>query len=69
MVELHAAALVIGTDTFFNSESVLLAAQALSHTIPAMYQYRRFAAAGGLVSYAGSITGAYRVAGAYVGRI
>ena len=69
MVELHADALVIGTDTFFNSESVLLAAQALSHTIPAMYQYREFAAAGGLVSYSGSITGAYRVAGAYVGRI
>ena len=40
MVELHADALVIGTDTFFNSESVLIAAQALSHTIPAMYQYR-----------------------------
>ena len=69
MVELHVNALVIGTDTFFNSESVLLAAQALSNAIPAMYQYREFAAAGGLVSYSGSITGAYRVAGIYAGRI
>jgi putative tryptophan/tyrosine transport system substrate-binding protein len=69
MVELHADALVIGTDTFFNSESALLAKQALSHAIPAMYQYREFAAAGGLVSYAGSITDAYHVAGVYAGRI
>lgn len=69
MVELHAEALVIGTDTFFNSESGLLAKLALSHAIPAMYQYREFVAAGGLVSYAGSITDAYHVAGNYAGRI
>jgi putative tryptophan/tyrosine transport system substrate-binding protein len=69
MVELHADALVIGTDTFFNSESALLATQALSHAIPAMYQYREFTAAGGLVSYAGSITDAYHIAGVYAGRI
>ena len=34
-----------------------------------MYQYREFAAAGGLVSYSGSITDAYHVAGVYTGRI
>jgi putative ABC transport system substrate-binding protein len=69
MVELHADALVIGTDTFFNSESVRLAALALHHALPAMYQYREFAATGGLVSYSGSITDAYHVAGVYTGRI
>ena len=69
MAELHADALVIGTDTFFNSQSVRLAALALRHAVPAMYQYREFAAAGGLVSYSGSITDAYHVAGVYTGRI
>jgi putative tryptophan/tyrosine transport system substrate-binding protein len=69
LVESHAGALVIGTDTFFNSQSARLAGLALRHAVPAMYQYREFAAVGGLVSYAGSITDAYRVAGVYAGRI
>jgi putative ABC transport system substrate-binding protein len=69
MVELHINALVIGTDTFFNSQSVRLAELALRYTMPAMYQYREFAAAGGLVSYSGSITDAYHLAGVYAGRI
>jgi putative tryptophan/tyrosine transport system substrate-binding protein len=69
MGELHADALIIGTDTFYNSQSVRLAELALSYRLPAMYQYREFAAAGGLVSYSGSITDAYRVAGVYAGRI
>lgn len=67
--KLRAGALVIGTDTFFNSQSKKLAALALRHALPAIYQYREFAAAGGLMSYAGSITDAYRLAGAYTGRI
>ncbi len=69
LVRLRAGALVIGTDTFFNSQSRKLAALALRHAVPAIYQYREFAAAGGLMSYAGSITDAYRVAGVYAGRI
>jgi putative ABC transport system substrate-binding protein len=52
--DLHFDAMVIGTDTFFNSESKLLAALALRYKLPAMYQYREFAAAGGLASYSGS---------------
>jgi putative ABC transport system substrate-binding protein len=69
LVRLRAGALVIGTDTFFNSQSGKLAALTLRHAVPAIYQYREFAAAGGLMSYAGSITDAYRVAGVYTGRI
>jgi putative ABC transport system substrate-binding protein len=60
---------VIGADAFFNTRSAQLAALALRHAMPAAYQYREFAAAGGLMSYAGSITDAYRQAGVYTGRI
>jgi ABC-type uncharacterized transport system substrate-binding protein len=67
--QVGAGALVIGVDTFFNSQSARLAALALKHAVPAMYQYREFVAAGGLISYGGSITEAYRVAGIYSGRI
>jgi putative ABC transport system substrate-binding protein len=69
MTQLRIGALVIGTDTFFNSQSRTLADLALRHSIPAIYQYREFAAAGGLLSYAGSITDAYHQAGIYIGRI
>jgi putative ABC transport system substrate-binding protein len=69
LVRVRADALVMGTDTFFNSQSVRLAGLAMRHGMPAIYQYREFVAAGGLMSYAGSITDAYRVAGVYVGRI
>jgi putative ABC transport system substrate-binding protein len=69
LVQLRAGALVIGTDTFFNSQSRKLAALTVRHAVPAIYQYREFAAAGGLMSYAGSITDAYRLAGVYTGRI
>jgi putative ABC transport system substrate-binding protein len=69
IVQLRAGAVVIGVDTFFNSQSPRLAALALMHSVPAMYQYREFVAAGGLVSYGGSITDAYLVAGTYTGRI
>src|SRR5262245_53646681 len=54
LVRLQAGALVIGTDAFFNSRSEQLAEQALRHTVPAIYQYPEFAAAGGLMSYGSS---------------
>ena len=67
--ELQAGGLVIGNDSFFISRSTQLAALALRYAVPAMFQYRPFAAAGGLLSYGGSITDTYRAAGEYTGRI
>jgi putative ABC transport system substrate-binding protein len=69
LTELHASGLVIGADNFFNSRSEQLAALALRHVVPAIYQYHKFAAAGGVMSYGGSITEAYRLVGVYTGRI
>ena len=69
LLELRAGALVIGTDPFFNSRSDQLAWLALRHAVPAIHQFREFAAAGGLISYGGSIRDVYRLAGLYTGRI
>ncbi len=69
LVQLRAGGLVIGTDAFFNSHDEQLAALALRHAVPTIYQYREFAAAGGLMSYGGSLTDAFRIVGTYTGRI
>ena len=61
--------LVIGSDPFFNSQSEQLAALAVRHAVPAIYQYRKFAAAGGLTSYGGRLADSYRQVGIYTGRI
>ena len=68
--QLRAAALVIGSaDPWFVSHAAQLGALALRHSVPAIYQFREFAAAGGLMSYGGDTTGTYRLAGVYTGRI
>jgi putative tryptophan/tyrosine transport system substrate-binding protein len=66
---LHANALVIGTDPFFISESEHLAALAVRHAVPAIFQFREFAAVGGLISYGGNNRDQYRQIGIYTGRI
>jgi putative ABC transport system substrate-binding protein len=66
---LRAGGLVIGTDGFFISRSEHLGALTVQHAVPAISQYRAFAGAGGLMSYGGSITDSYRLAGVYAGRI
>ena len=60
---------MIGSDPFFNSQSKQLAALALRHAVPTVYQYREFAAAGGLMSYGGSLTDMYHQVGVHTGRI
>jgi putative tryptophan/tyrosine transport system substrate-binding protein len=62
-------ALVIGQDVYFNSRIEQLAAQALSHSVPAIYSLPEFAAAGGLMSYGASLADQYRQVGVYTGRI
>jgi len=69
LAKLRAGGLVIGSDPLFNSQSEQLAALAIRHAVPAIYQYRKFAAAGGLMSYGGSDTDMYRQVGVYTGRI
>ena len=60
---------MIGGEPFFNSRSEQLGALTARHAMPAIYQFRPFAAAGGLVSYGASLTDSYRLAGVYSGRI
>jgi len=67
--QLHVDALLVSPDVFFNTRSEQLAALSLHHKTPSIYQYRRFAAAGGLVSYGSDETESYRLIGLYAGRI
>jgi putative ABC transport system substrate-binding protein len=69
LVQLRASALVIAPDAFFISQSAQLGALTLRHAVPAITQFREFAAGGGLMSYGGSFTEAARQAGIYTGRI
>jgi putative ABC transport system substrate-binding protein len=69
LVERRTGGLVIGGDPFFNSKSGQLGALALRHALPAVFQFRLFAAAGGLASYGASLVAMYHQAGGYVGRI
>jgi putative tryptophan/tyrosine transport system substrate-binding protein len=69
LLQLRAGALVIGADPFFTSRLEQLAALTLRHAVPTVYQFREFTAAGGLMSYGGSLTDTFRAAGVYTGRI
>jgi putative ABC transport system substrate-binding protein len=68
LVQLRAGGLVIGGEPFFNSRSEQLAVLTTRHAVPAIYQFRPFAAAGGLASYGASLTDSYRQVGVYAGR-
>jgi len=69
LAQMGAGGLVIAPDALFISRSDQLAALALRHAVPAITQFREFAAAGGLMSYGGSFTETAHQAGVYTGRI
>jgi len=62
-------ALLVGDDVFFTSRRDQITALAASHAVPAIYQFREFTAAGGLMSYGSSLTALIRQLGVYAGRI
>jgi putative ABC transport system substrate-binding protein len=69
LTKLRAGALLVGDDPFFTNQRTQLVALASSHAVPAIYQWRDFVAAGGLMSYGVSISALYRLAGIRAGKI
>jgi putative tryptophan/tyrosine transport system substrate-binding protein len=62
-------ALLVGDDPFFENRGDQLAVLAMRDRVPAIYPFRKNAAAGGLISYGPSLAAAYRICGEYTGRI
>jgi putative tryptophan/tyrosine transport system substrate-binding protein len=69
IARLRTGALVIGPDVFFNSHVEQLAALAIRHAVPAIYQYSPFVKAGGLISYGSDEPEYYRLVGIQAGKI
>jgi putative ABC transport system substrate-binding protein len=69
LLQKRAGALVIANDPFFIGQIPQLAALTVRHAVPAISQFREFAAAGGLMSYGGSNAASYHLVGVYAGRI
>jgi putative ABC transport system substrate-binding protein len=67
--QLHAGAMLVGSDPFFNSERDKIVKLAAQYSIPAIYEQREHAVAGGLMSYGTNLSDGYRQVGVYAGRI
>jgi ABC-type uncharacterized transport system substrate-binding protein len=69
IVQAGAGALFVGSGPFYYSQRQKIVALAASHALPASYTSRESVMSGGLMSYGASAIDAYRLGGAYVGRI
>jgi putative tryptophan/tyrosine transport system substrate-binding protein len=65
----HLVALSVTADPFFDTRRNQLVTLAAQHAVPVIYQFRQYAASGGLMSYGVNLPDAYQQAGVYVGRI
>jgi len=69
LMQERADALLVGADTFFATQPILFALLTARHAIPAIYPWRSYVDAGGLMSYGASLLNAYRETGVYAGRV
>ena len=69
LIGLRARALVVSTDPLFTNQRAEIIALAARHSVPAIYAYRLFPAAGGLMSYGADLADSYRQTGVYTGKI
>jgi putative ABC transport system substrate-binding protein len=69
LVENRASALLVASDPFFTTQRDKLVALSARHALPTIYQWREFAAIGGLMSYGTDLTESYRLVASYVGKM
>ena len=69
LARVGASAVLVFPDVYFTGNRVLLVAALARHRLPAIYHFREFTLAGGLMSYGANFPAAFRIAGSYVGRI
>jgi putative ABC transport system substrate-binding protein len=69
LVQLHAGALVVAADPFLSSRREQIVALASRRAVPSIYAWREYVDSGGLISYGPSLTSAFRLVGAYAGKV
>jgi putative tryptophan/tyrosine transport system substrate-binding protein len=69
LLQKRAGGLVVIPEVFSNSRREQIAALALRHAVPAIFQSREFTAGGGLLSYGGDVAETHHLAGVYTGRV
>jgi putative ABC transport system substrate-binding protein len=69
LVTLRAGGVAVSADPYFSTQREKVVMLAARNAVPAIYEWREFVEAGGLISYGTSITDVYRLAGVYAGRI